>query len=804
MYKILEQNGVENENIDGGAFNNFAAGGRDGIIAGVLTECALAATGNSISISSGLLIICGIRVKITSAEVLTISVPPVSPTSYQIIAEVTLQSNGDMAVSFYLRSPAALQQDMLYSQGYGTYQAEIGSFVYNPDGSITNIVRTIDVLYGGSGSGANIEIGTVTTSTLPAGTDAEFDVTVRKPDGTRKTVLDIMACIPQGRDGAPGSDGKDGQNGTTFTPHIDDSGNLSWTNDGDKQNPAAVNIKGAPGLAGEDGEIALTLAVLYPDEVKKGGVYRFASAEFNRTPHTGERFNFFTAANQMGTGEVRSGIEWECVEVVSTKGDTGTPQLFLKSIIDKSPSTITAYWFDYAEFNRTPVVGDICSSTWGHNGKSWLVNGEITELRNGNEARYDITSMVETTGEAGTNGTNGRDGTDGADGTTFTPHVDSSGNLSWTNDGGKQNPATVNIKGEKGDKGADGADGADGAAGANGQDGVDGEIALTLVALYPDEVARGGIYRFTSAEFNRTPHTGERFNFFTAANQMGTGEVRSGIEWECVEVVSTKGDTGTPQLFLKSIIDKSPSTITAYWFDYAEFNRTPVVGDICSSTWGHNGKSWLVNGEITELRNGNEARYDITSMVETTGKTGAAGPDGQDGEKGAAGAGFWETTAEIPTTANGLTINISQTSLTRAPVEGDFLISKAAATVFNVGQVIATAPDSMKVNYFANIAGGYAPDTGNAITVSTPTAGQTYTVPANGWLCVSMQSTANGQYLALKVVDSKGTDVWGAVNLTTSYFTGYPIAFYPVKQGDIVMFDYTVKILRTQFIYATA
>lgn len=204
MYKILEQNGVENENIDGGAFNNFAAGGRDGIIAGVLTECALAATGNSISISSGLLIICGIRVKITSAEVLTISVPPVSPTSYQIIAEVTLQSNGDMAVSFYLRSPAALQQDMLYSQGYGTYQAEIGSFVYNPDGSITNIVRTIDVLYGGSGSGANIEIGTVTTSTLPAGTDAEFDVTVRKPDGTRKTVLDIMACIPQGRDARRG------------------------------------------------------------------------------------------------------------------------------------------------------------------------------------------------------------------------------------------------------------------------------------------------------------------------------------------------------------------------------------------------------------------------------------------------------------------------------------------------------------------------------------------------------------------------------------------------------------------------
>lgn len=42
----------------------------------------------------------------------------------------------------------------------------------------------------------------------------------------------------------------------------------------------------------------------------------------------------------------------------------------------------------------------------------------------------------------------------GANGVTFTPSVDSAGNLSWTNNGGLDNPATVNIKGEKGDSGA--------------------------------------------------------------------------------------------------------------------------------------------------------------------------------------------------------------------------------------------------------------------------------------------------------------------------------------------------------------
>ena len=38
----------------------------------------------------------------------------------------------------------------------------------------------------------------------------------------------------------------------------------------------------------------------------------------------------------------------------------------------------------------------------------------------------------------------------GKDGVTFYPHVSAAGVLSWTNDGGKQNPDPVNIKGEDG------------------------------------------------------------------------------------------------------------------------------------------------------------------------------------------------------------------------------------------------------------------------------------------------------------------------------------------------------------------
>ena len=198
-FKILEQNGVENEVADGGALNNFCAGNRDGIIAGVLSECALSAAGNGVAISPGLLIICGVRIKITASETLYVSSVPLKATRYQIIAQVTLGADGNTSAEFFLQSNASLKRDAIYAQGYGTYQAEIGSFTHNPDGSISDMVRTLDVLYGGGNGSANIEVGNVVTQTLPAGQDAEFDMTARNENG--KTIFDVKALIPRGASG---------------------------------------------------------------------------------------------------------------------------------------------------------------------------------------------------------------------------------------------------------------------------------------------------------------------------------------------------------------------------------------------------------------------------------------------------------------------------------------------------------------------------------------------------------------------------------------------------------------------------
>lgn len=67
----------------------------------------------------------------------------------------------------------------------------------------------------------------------------------------------------------------------------------------------------------------------------------------------------------------------------------------------------------------------------------------------------------------------------GVNGTTYTPSVSAAGEISWTNDGGKDNPEPVNIKGPKGDTGPQGAPGKGGERGPQGEPGKDGASGPT-------------------------------------------------------------------------------------------------------------------------------------------------------------------------------------------------------------------------------------------------------------------------------------------------------------------------------------
>ncbi|MBR6352691.1 MAG: hypothetical protein IKS25_01095 [Oscillospiraceae bacterium] len=78
----------------------------------------------------------------------------------------------------------------------------------------------------------------------------------------------------------------------------------------------------------------------------------------------------------------------------------------------------------------------------------------------GTAAPYDIYIWDEVNSAWKNNGPiQGAKGNTGDPGAVFTPSVDASGNLSWTNNGGLENPETRNITGPTGATGAAGADG---------------------------------------------------------------------------------------------------------------------------------------------------------------------------------------------------------------------------------------------------------------------------------------------------------------------------------------------------------
>lgn len=65
------------------------------------------------------------------------------------------------------------------------------------------------------------------------------------------SIEDIEQMVEE--DQFKGDKGDKGDPGAVFTPSVSDSGDISWTNNGNLSNPETVNIKGPQGKTGEDG-----------------------------------------------------------------------------------------------------------------------------------------------------------------------------------------------------------------------------------------------------------------------------------------------------------------------------------------------------------------------------------------------------------------------------------------------------------------------------------------------------------------------------------------------------------------------
>ena len=150
-YKILEANGIEIENIDGGAFNNFSAGGKSGIISGILNECKITTMSNVLTLDKGELLVKGVRIKITEPVDFSLTGVPAIQTNYHLVARVVLSEDRSITFEIIVRPISTLQQDDLYVADKGTFELEICRFIHSTNGSIENIVVSVEKLEGASG-----------------------------------------------------------------------------------------------------------------------------------------------------------------------------------------------------------------------------------------------------------------------------------------------------------------------------------------------------------------------------------------------------------------------------------------------------------------------------------------------------------------------------------------------------------------------------------------------------------------------------------------------------------------------------
>ena len=144
-YKILEANGVENENVDGAAFNNFTSRGIDGRIKGILNECEVYRLDSStVKIDTGELLIQGFRVKIISPYTIQ-RTSSSSLLSFQIVARITLSSDRSVLFDMECRPVSSLRKDSLFSTESGIYEAEVARFTTDSSGisSITSVLPKI-------------------------------------------------------------------------------------------------------------------------------------------------------------------------------------------------------------------------------------------------------------------------------------------------------------------------------------------------------------------------------------------------------------------------------------------------------------------------------------------------------------------------------------------------------------------------------------------------------------------------------------------------------------------------------------
>lgn len=215
-----------------------------------------------------------------------------------------------------------------------------------------------------------------------------------------------------------------GEKSATFIPSVSETGMISWSNDGGLPNPTPVNIKGPQGEQGLQGEQG--------EQGPQGNIGPQGSVGPYFTPSVDKDGN----------------LSW------TNNGDLSNPN----TVNIRGPQGIQgAQGVQGNQGDRGPVGPYFIPSVDTEGILSWANTGGLD-----NPDSINIQGPQGEPGPKGETGSQGEMGPIGATGPYFIPSVDSAGNLSWSNNGGLENPQIVNISGPQGIEGPQGPTGANG------------------------------------------------------------------------------------------------------------------------------------------------------------------------------------------------------------------------------------------------------------------------------------------------------------------------------------------------------
>lgn len=296
-----------------------------------------------------------------------------------------------------------------------------------------------------------------------------------------------------------------GEKGDTFIPYVSPEGVISWTNDGGRENPSPVNIKGPIGNTGPQGPKGET-GDIGPQGPKGDTGENGQDGSDGITPHIGENGNWFLGDTD--TGKPSRGEKGE-TGATGPKGPEGPQGLqgpagkdgtsfniigSVNSVGDlPDASTVeagTAY-FVGTTTPRNVYVVDIGTSSWINQGQLQGPKGDTGDT--GEQGPQGIQGPKGDTGEKGVSITTAASGTTSQSGDyTVTP-------ITFNKSDGSK--LTVNVQAKNGTNGQDGADGTNG---ADGQNGVDGQDGISVTNITSGNSSQSGNYTITPITFAKS------------------------------------------------------------------------------------------------------------------------------------------------------------------------------------------------------------------------------------------------------------------------------------------------------------